>query len=100
MTLDRHSIDIIAERVETWVSTGDPFSLRADDVLDLLRDVRTLNDQHRHDVALLRRAREQLAAERERADQLANTILALTAQQRAEIAEPVLADDAADLDPP
>jgi hypothetical protein len=97
MTLDRREIDQIAERVETWVATGDPFSLRADDVLDLLRDVRTLNDQHRHDVALLRRAREQLAAERERAEQLTNTVLALTAHERAELAEPAVVDD---LDPP
>lgn len=88
MTLDSRDIDIIAERVDLWIRTGDPFDLRADDVLALIAEVRQLGRQHKRDLALLRKCREQLAAATERVEQLGNTVTALAAQ------------DAAELDPP
>lgn len=92
MTLSIRDIDIIAERVDAWVRTGDPFDLRADDVLDLLANVRELTRQHRRDLALLARCRERLAA-----------VVEQYAEQSGELAARVAAYDAqsaAETDPP
>jgi hypothetical protein len=60
MSLNHSDIALIAERLDVFVSTGDVDSVRAEDVLALLDEVRILTRQHNHDVKMLTRCREQL----------------------------------------
>lgn len=60
MSLDTRDIDLIAERIDLWITKGDGEALRAEDLLALLDEVRILARQHAHDVKMLSRCREQL----------------------------------------
>jgi hypothetical protein len=52
--LTRAELDGIAERAELCFRYGDRSALRADDVADLITEVRELHDQREHHLALIR----------------------------------------------
>jgi hypothetical protein len=84
MSLDTRDVDLIAERIDVWITKGDPDSLRAEDLLALVDEVRILARQHAHDVKMLTRCREQLGKVADDYREVIARIQAVDAQEAAE----------------
>jgi hypothetical protein len=84
MSLDTRDVDLIAERIDLWITKGDPDSLRAEDLLALVDEVRILARQHAHDVKMLTRCREQLGKVADDYREVIARIQAVDAQEAAE----------------
>jgi len=88
MSLDTRDIDLIAERIDLWITKGDGDALRAEDLLALLDEVRILARQHGHDVKMLTRCREQLGKVADDYREVITRMQALGAQDAAEVDPP------------
>jgi hypothetical protein len=84
MSLDTRDVDLIAERIDLWITKGDPDALRAEDLLGLVDEVRILARQHAHDVKMLTRCREQLGKVADDYREVIARIQAVDAQEAAE----------------
>jgi hypothetical protein len=88
MSLNHSDIQLIADRLDVFVTTGDVDSVRAEDVIALLDEVRILTRQHNHDVKMLTRCREQLGKVADDYREVIARIQAVDAQDAAEDGAP------------
>ena len=88
MSLNHSDIQLIAERLDLFVTTGDVDAVRAEDLLALLDEVRILTRQHAHDVKMLTRCREQLGKVADDYREVIARLDALKAQEDAEVEAP------------
>lgn len=88
MSLNHSDIQLIAERLDLFVTTGDVDAVRAEDLLALLDEVRILNRQHVHDVKMLTRCREQLAKTADDYREVIARLVTIDAQAAAETEAP------------
>jgi hypothetical protein len=86
--MNHSDIQLIADRLDVFVSTGDVDSVRPEDVIALLDEVRILTRQHNHDVKMLTRCREQLGKVADDYREVIARIQAVDAQEAAETEAP------------